>query len=203
MLNDFGKMLNELDQDIDLEKLGNLANRFGLAIVNPKWILDEGFVVPFEGNPDIITDPNDEECALQQNGIDLRLDTVQVAAGDTRFSLHKKHDSRCKYHKLEPDGESNFLFFPGKQYSLDCMEWVEIPEGTAAYIFVRSSINRYAGIFMTGLWDAGFRGRAGGIFRPYVPTTIEKGVRVAQIVFFRADSHRPYDGQYQDQRSQT
>ncbi len=202
MFEDLGKMLNKLDQGVDLEKLGDLANKFGLAIVNPKWILDNGYVRSFEDNPPIITDPNDEECALQQNGIDLRVDTVQVADGATRFTLYKKKDTRCNYLKLEPDANNEFLFFPGKQYAVDCMEWVEIPQGTAAYIFMRSSVNRYSGMFLTALWDSGFRGRTGGIFRPYIATTMERGVRVAQIVFFRSDSHRPYEGQYQDQKTQ-
>lgn len=196
---DFNKMLSKLEQGQPLEEgLGKL----GLPVVNPKWILDEGYVRPFEGNPEIITDSNDGECALQQNGIDLRLDTVQVADGATRFSLYKKKDTRCTYYPLEPNADNDFLFFPGKQYAIDCMEWVEIPMGLSAYVFVRSSLNRYSGTFLTGYWDSGFKGRLGGIFRPYLPTTIEKGCRIAQIVFFRSDPARPYEGQYQNQQTQ-
>jgi deoxycytidine triphosphate deaminase len=202
MSEDLRKSLNHIDQGIDFDSIEEATKKLGLAIVNPKWILDEGYVKPFEGSPPIITDPNDEECALQQNGIDLRLDTVQVADGATRFSLYKKKDARCNYLQLEPDANNDFLFFPGKQYALDCMEWIDIPQGTAAYLFMRSSVNRYSGMFFTGLWDAGFRGRLGGIFRPYIATTVERGVRMAQVVFFRADSHRPYEGQYQDQKTQ-
>jgi dUTP pyrophosphatase len=172
------------------------------AIVNPKHILDLGAVKPYEGRPSIIIDPKDDECALQQNGIDLRLDEVQVADGATIFTLHKKGDIRCKYHKLEPDAEGMFGMYPGHQYALDCFEEVNVPKGMAAYIFVRSSINRYAGIFLCALWDSGFRGRLGGIFRPYIPTFIERGCRIAQIVFFTADSYRQYEGQYQDQKGQ-
>jgi dUTP pyrophosphatase len=170
------------------------------AIVNPKTILDLGAVRPYEGRPPIIIDPRDDECALQQNGIDLRLDEVQAADGTTIFTLHKKNDMRCKYYKLESDAEGMFRLYPGKQYALDFFEEVNVPKDMAAYIFVRSSLNRYSGIFMTGLYDTGFKGRIGGIFRPYVPTFIERGCRVAQIVFFNADSHRAYEGQYQDQK---
>ena len=200
MSEDLRNLISKVDkgQEFTPESL----SESGLAIVNPKWILDNGYVKPFDGNPAIVTDPNDPECALQQNGIDLRLDTVQAADGATRFSLGKKRDTRCTYYPLEPDAQNDFLFFPGKQYAVDYMEWVEIPQGTAAYIFVRSSVNRYSGVLLTGLWDAGFRGRAGAIYRPYIPTTVERGVRMAQIVFFRADSYRPYEGQYQDQKTQ-
>jgi len=172
------------------------------AIVNPKHILDLGAVKPYEGRPSIVINPNDDECALQQNGIDLRLDEIQEAVGSTTFTLHKKGDIRCNYFKLEPDAKGMFRMYPGKQYALDCFETIDVPGGMAAYIFARSSINRYSGIFLCSLWDSGFRGRLGGIFRPYVPTFIERGCRVAQIVFFTADSHRQYDGQYQDQKGQ-
>lgn len=200
----FSQLLSALEnkKELDVGAILEQAQKVGLAIVNPKWILDSGYVRPHEGRPEIITDPDDGECALQQNGIDLRLDEVYVADGATQFSLHKKRDHRCRYLKLEPSAENDFLFFPGKQYAWDFFEAVEIPEGTAAYLFVRSSINRYSGIFLSGLYDSGFRGRIGGIFRPYLPTTIERGCRMAQIVFFKADSYRTYDGQYQDQKAQ-
>jgi len=172
------------------------------AIINPHIILEMGAVKPLEGRSPIITDPKDGECALQQNGIDLRLDEVQVADGATTFTLYKKQDIRCKYYNLEPDADNIFRLYPTKQYALDFMEWIEVPKGMAAYLFVRSSLNRYSGMFLTGLYDAGFKGRIGGIFRPYISTFIERGCRVAQVVFFTADSHRIYEGQYQDQRRQ-
>ena len=172
------------------------------AIVNPKYILDIGAVRPYEGRPAIITDPKDGECALQQNGIDLRLDEVQVAEGFTSFHLNKVGDNKCAYYPVEPHVDGVFHLEAFKQYAFDFMEWVEVPKDMFAYIFVRSSMNRYSGIFMTGGWDGGFRGRLGGIFRPFIETYIEKGCRVAQIVFFHADSFRPYEGQYQDQKGQ-
>lgn len=171
------------------------------AIVNPFIVLKEGWISPFEGNPAIIIDANDDECALQQNGIDLRLDSVDVAEGGSIFTLYKKGDQRCKYYNLEPDASGNFTFFPGRQYGINFMEWIEVPERMCAYIFMRSSINRYSGTFFSALWDAGFRGRLGGVFRPTVTTIIERGYRIAQIVFFKSDSYRLYDGQYQDQKT--
>ena len=172
------------------------------AIVNPKHILEIGAVKPAEGYPDIITDIKDPNCALQQNGIDLRLADAAVAAGSTSFFVDKKKDVRCDYHAIPINSDSTFLFQPGKQYAVDFMENIDVPKDMAAYLFLRSSVNRYSGVFMTGLYDAGFRGRLGGIFRPFISTRIEAGFRLAQVVFFYADSNRPYSGQYQDQVSQ-
>jgi len=179
---------------------GDLSVQSG-AIINPSIVLREGWVRPFEGNPVIITDLNDGECALQQNGIDLRLDSIDIAEGGSIFTLYKKSDQHCKYYNLESDATNNFTFFPGHQYGINFMEWVEVPERTCAYIFMRSSINRYSGTFFSALWDSGFKGRLGGVFRPSVTTIIERGYRIAQIVFFKSDSHRLYDGQYQGQKT--
>lgn len=172
------------------------------AIINPSEALDRGWVRPYEDRPAIIVDPEDPECALQQNGIDLRVDEVSAADGHTVFTLNKEKDRRCNYFPLETDENDCFLFLPGRQYGVDFMEWIEVPENTCAYIFMRSSINRYSGMFFSALWDSGFRGRLGGIFRPYIGTHFQRGCRMAQVVFLRSDCHRLYDGQYQDQQRQ-
>jgi deoxycytidine triphosphate deaminase len=172
------------------------------AIVNPKYILDIGAVRPYEGRPVIITDPKDGECALQQNGIDLRLDEVQIADGFTSFHLNKVGDNKCSYWSVMPLCDEMFHLEVGKQYAFDFMEEIEVPTGMAAYLFIRSSMNRYSGIFTVGLYDSGFRGRLGGIFRPFIDTYIQKGCRAAQVVFFTSDSNGAYAGQYQDQKKQ-
>lgn len=186
------------------EMMKKIANSFGpSAVVNPGEILEMGAVRPFEGRPAIVTDTNNDQCQIQQNGIDLRLDEVQyIQGGRTSFTLNKENDERCRYTGYCPDENNMFTFYPNQQYALDFMEWVEVPEDMSAYIFVRSSINRYSGVLMTGYWDSGFSGRLGSILRPFVETRIQKGVRVAQIVFFRSDPARLYDGQYKGQTKQ-
>lgn len=173
------------------------------AIVNPQEILDVGAVRPLEDFPPIITDHTHPDCALQQNGIDLRLSNVFMAAGATSFFIDKSRDQRCDYHQIYLNNDDTFSFVAGKQYCIDFMEWVEVPQNMMAYIFLRSSVNRYSGMVTTALWDSGFRGRLGGVFRPWVNTRVEYGFRMAQIVFFHADSYRLYEGQYQGQMSQT
>jgi len=186
----------------DLEVTFKGLDTFTSAVVNPSTIIEQGIVSPAEGFPEIIVDDNNPECALQQNGIDLRLAEVGIASGTTRFTLGKRDDSKCSYNPVLPDSAGMFTFQPGQQYALDFMEWVDTPKNLSSYIFTRSSVNRYSGIFMTGYWDSGFRGRLGGIFRPSVPTTVEVGCRMAQIVFFKSNPAKLYDGQYQDQDKQ-
>lgn len=172
------------------------------ATVDPQFILDSGFVTALDGYPDIVTDLDSEECALQQNGIDLRLAEASVAGGTSRFTVNKASDSRCTYHPMQPDASGMFLFQAGKQYGVDFMEHITIPDNMSAYIVMRSSFNRYSGMLLSAWWDSGFRGRLGCIFRPTIDTTVEVGVRMGQVIFLRSDSCRQYDGQYQDQTKQ-
>lgn len=172
------------------------------AVVNPKDILDMGAIYPIEGQPAIITDIDDPECQLQQNGIDLRLDEVSVAVGTTDFFIDKEAQDRCSYETVHRDERGVYLLEPPNQYGMDFQEWVKVPDNMLAYLFVRSSVNRYSGSFLVGNYDSGFQGRVGGIFRPSVPTRFERGFRIAQIVFFRAEPHRTYSGQYQNQEKQ-
>ncbi len=185
----------------------------GPAVVNPREILDMGAVKPIEGASPIIIDPEDGECQLQQNGIDLRLDSVSVVkrGASSIFTRYKLHDKQCVYEEvplqgvdmnMEPLPVMLYTLQAGRQHAMDFMEEIDVPENMSAYLFVRSSINRYSGSFLTGYWDSGFRGRLGGIYRPSVNTYIDRGCRVAQVVFFRSDSARLYDGQYQDQGKQ-
>lgn len=170
-------------------------------VVNPKDIFDMGAVRPFDEFPAINIDIDHPDCALQQNGIDLRLAEVYVAAGSTSFRVDKTQDNRCSYHPIPLNNDNSFYFEVGKQYSVDFMEWIEVPKDMMAYVFVRSSVNRYSGNVVTGLWDQQFKGRLGAIFRPSVPTRMEYGFRMAQVVFFYADGYRPYTGQYLNQTS--
>lgn len=171
-------------------------------IINPQKILDDKVVTAAEGEAELILDPKNSECQLQQNGVDLRLSKAYLASGFSRFTIRKANDHKCSYEEMIPDQVGYLYFRIGQQYALDFAEYVDIPENMCAYLFMRSSINRYSGTFLTALYDAGFRGRIGGIYRPTIDTTIEVGCRIAQIVFIESDSHRLYTGQYQDQKSQ-
>lgn len=184
------------------EKYYKNLEQLAAAIVDPSFVLAQEWVTPFDPFSDIVIDPEDEECALQQNGIDLRLAEARVAVGNSRFTLNKQDDNRCDYHPLVPDQSNIFTFQAGKQYAVDFMEWIDIPANMSAYIIMRSSFNRYSGILLSAWWDSGFRGRLGCIYRPFVDTTVEFGVRMAQVVFIRSDSCRLYEGQYKDSTSQ-
>ncbi len=171
-------------------------------IINPQEIIDQNIIVPAEGEPKMIIDPKDPECQLQQNGIDLRLSSACEIDGTVRFSMHKKNDEKPRFWPMEPNKDGFLSFSPKRFYSVDFMEYINpIPAEMSASIVVRSSINRYSGMITTGWWDAGFEGRLGATYRPTMYTEIQRGVRMCQIIFYRSESARLYEGQYLKQGS--
>lgn len=76
--------------------------------------------------------------------------------------------------------------------------YVEVPEGIAALLIVRSTFNR-AGVFVTsGLYDSGFKGNIGAALHNNGNTNayVGKGVRVGQIIFVKSESVGTYLGGY-------
>ena len=164
--------------------------------VNPKLILDKQYVKPAPGAPPIELEGDNNQ--LQQSGIDLRLARVEKVVGSAELYVNKNNDTRPTYAELQVV-DNCYLFQPGEQYSLTFMEDVEIPGDMCASIIHRSTINRGVGTIFSALFDGGFKskGGCGATFRPLVPTKIEIGTRLAQIVFETAETASLYDGQYQ------
>lgn len=76
--------------------------------------------------------------------------------------------------------------------------YVEVPEGVAALLIVRSTFNR-GGLFVTsGLYDSGFKGNIGAALHNNGPfdAQVGKGTRVGQIIFVKSDSVGLYAGGY-------
>ena len=51
---------------------------------------------------------------------------------------------------------------------------------------------------IAGVYDSGFNNTIGAVLRVDTTIVLEKGVRVAQIMFFEAESASLYDGVYQE-----
>lgn len=165
------------------------------SIINPKLILEKGFVYPVDKNSPINADEQ-----LQQVGIDLRLASASMVVGSGVLTLNKEATIKPTLVPL-PDTDASFFFQAGRQYSLDFMEGISVPEDMAALIIHRSTINRTIGLVLSGVYDPGFRssGPSGAIFRPNVDVRIERGYRMAQVLFWSASAANLYDGQYQDE----
>ena len=170
------------------------------GIISPAQILEKGIVRAADGYPEIVVEGVHNQ--LQQVGIDLRLAKVYRVAGRGALRLEKRDTVVPELLPMVAH-DGIFGFDPDYQYALDFMEDVAVPEDMAALVIHRSTINRTLGTVLSGMYDPGFRsvGGCGAIFRPSSYVTIEVGYRMAQIVFFSAESASLYNGQYQGGRN--
>lgn len=160
-------------------------------IISPKVIIEKN----------ILTSPkkpfsNDQ---FQPNGIDVRINTVRLISGF--FSIEESLLSKDK--KILPKYEgivsSNGFFHlkRGIPYSIDCLEDVNIPKNVAAIVYGRSSLNRNGIFVRSSLYDSGFKNTVGITMYPWIDCYVGYETRIAQIIFFEADSEELYNGSYQ------
>lgn len=95
-----------------------------------------------------------------------------------------------------------FLFIPGEMYICHSVEYLNIPNGLASALFMRSSYGRAGATHkMAGWIDPGFHGHLDFEFDFDFPLEVTIGTNVAQIVLLKGElSEKPYQGRYQGQR---
>jgi dUTP pyrophosphatase len=146
----------------------------------------------------------DVDAQLQPNGIDLRLDRVQRL---TSPALHGVSDRAREPSAREdvPADQDAWWDLRHGAYVITYRERVNLPNDVMALIRPRSSLLR-SGVTLHGaVWDAGYSGRGEGLLsvlneRGY---RIQRGARIAQLVFFRLSSatERGYAGRYQGENA--
>lgn len=164
------------------------------GVINPKEILERNIIQ--------IPEDVDIDKILQPNGIDLYLSSVseidQIGAstevGDNVKTLHRLgRPLPTTKGRLE---DEYFLLEKNRAYRVETEYNLKLPEDVAACIFVRSTLNRNGVLLGSGLWDSGYDGMIGSTLYPQVNCRLYPPCRFAQIVFFRAESSRLYDGTY-------
>lgn len=137
-------------------------------------------------------DPVTDE-QVQPNGVDLTLADAFEQTEPGRLSTNDK-----------TVGEREELMSSDGRYELDTggyvvryAETVQIPEDHIGFIYPRSSLMRNSCMLNTAVWDAGYEGKGEGLLQVHHPIELERGARIAQIVFAEADHDGKYDGSYQ------
>jgi len=165
-------------------------------IINPQYAIESGW----------IRNILNVKRQLQPNGIDLTVNSVQRPLLANHVSeIRSKNFPPSTFDPMIPDGDSkSVLLLPDSSpfYLINFNEIIKLPEGVAAVIFKRSTLNRMGHKLESGLWDSGFTGNLGCTVWPSHPLKIFSGDRLAQVVFFRAEvSGVLYDGDYQRQKN--
>jgi|ERR1035437_645704 deoxycytidine triphosphate deaminase len=139
---------------------------------------------------------------IQQHGIDIDCDRIyEVSSDPFIISEREKYNIDCVELESSYFSEvSGFCFKleKGKTYTFDSQFFTNIPDFLGAEVVGRSTFNRN-GIFIRSSWfDPGFKGLAGGtIYCHNRDLIIERGTRIAQIIFHEGESASLYKGQYQ------
>jgi dUTP pyrophosphatase len=165
-------------------------------VLNPRTMVENGVVSPVE------------EFQIQQHGIDLRVDDILAPsyAPNEPYMLELGRDETSgdsvrkvhTYSSLPIDDNGWYTLFSGP-FQIVMQEYVKIPYDACALVIMRSTLNRAGAPLLSALFDAGYHNKITVSLYPQVqPIRIQRGARVAQIVFFEADSAGAYDGIYQD-----
>ena len=168
--------------------------------INPHRAIQEGWVK----FPEWMDEEFRQKC-IQPNAIDITLDRVFELMHYESFSLSESEKKlRTTIERfptvVTPNSMTEGEYFSISHGYVDAMSdfFVDIPEGIAAFIIVRSTLNRN-GLFVTsGLYDQGFKNKVGFMIRNQGPNAyIAPHTRVAQLVFVKAeDSGILYNGTY-------
>lgn len=163
--------------------------------ISPKIAIERGWVKIPEG-------VNVEKC-IQPNAIDFTLDKVCVFNADSYFQISENDKTMRTQRTLVPeylyslDDEKYWRLEAGSVYDGMSNFYVEVPEGIAAMLIVRSTFNRN-GIFITsGLYDSGYKGACGfAIHNRGGVAFISPGTRIGQLIFIESQNAGLYAGGY-------
>lgn len=158
---------------------------------------------------------------IQTNAIDFTLDSLFGIDNQISYISNDKtqieHQGRVKLPLLnansvrknyflsstEDENISGWLLSPNTSYDGTSEVYVEVPEGMAAFLIVRSTLNRNAIRLTSGLYDSGYKGHIGFALHNGVGETfIEQGTCVGQICFIESKNAALYAGGYNNEKGQ-
>ncbi len=149
----------------------------------------------------------DEKKAIQQQGVDVRIDKVKALAPPTIVGQVPSGKIFKEKSEIPRTAEINTKIIDGREcyalpagyYEIDLMEGIHMTPVTALYFKTRSSLVRSGAIVHSGQFDAGFTtDQAGCYLDVRWPIIIEKGARIAQAIVHTSNPVKNlYDGQFQ------
>ena len=94
--------------------------------------------------------------------------------------------------------KDSLVLKPGTFKCIEINESVDLPKNIYADLTIRSSFSRIGVFQSSGKYDPGFHGICGLTLYNFsdVDVKLEAGDRIAQMVFYRADSASAYNGFY-------
>lgn len=155
-------------------------------LASPKEMVAAGFVKNLV----------DAKKQIQPNAIDFTVDVISELTGTTCYIGEDAKRMRTQT-PVEADSSCSWFLKPNASYDVSSDMYVEVPEGKAALLILRSTFVRNGMTLSSGLYDSGFKGNIGAVLHTNgVAPILQKGVRIGQIMFIDSDSVGKYAGGY-------
>lgn len=146
----------------------------------------------------------DAATQLQPNGIDVSLERVQRVTSPALLGASASVREPSAREDVRADADGWWDLHQGA-YVITYRERVNLPMDVMALLRPRSSLLRSGVTIHGAVWDAGYRGRGEGLLAVLNPRgyRIQKGARIAQLVFFRLGraTAEGYAGRYQGENA--
>lgn len=165
-------------------------------LINPNKAIEQGWIK----FPDWMTAEQRKNC-IQPNAIDVTADALkqlQLFTSEGKIA-HVSETFGKEFPTLAEavDVTGAWVLQCGQVYDVSSDFYVEVPEGVAAELIIRSTLNRMGLALNAGLWDSGFKGHLGAVIHVRAGSVLlEKHTRVCQIKFYESDSSGIYAGGY-------
>ena len=143
---------------------------------------------------------NLQEENVQGAVVDFRIDRLYDITSPAALMVKEKRTPEVR--EIEPE-EGRYLLKPGKYYLCTTLERVNMPSNLVAFMLQRSTLFRCGVTLRTAVIDPGYTGvlTVGVKNEGSFEFVLERGARIAQVVFARLDSEAPlYQGSYQGGR---
>lgn len=179
-----------------------------MTVLNPQSLVDSKKVISLK-DPEGKLNSNQ----IQQVGIDLTVDKVYKIAEGSESSIGIEDRQIADYREIKPiklhfrkriEGsnqtqivtmEEGWMLEPG-YYLWDSNEKIHVPEDAMGIIFQRSTLLKSGTQIVSSIWDPGFHGTLGCHLIVHHPIKLERGARVGQVVFWKAEAASQYSGVY-------
>lgn len=157
-------------------------------LVNPNTMIAAGFVKNLV----------DEQKQVQPNAIDFTVDQIQVIEIGGQCTISEFEKVMRKQTVLPVRADGYWELHGNREYDIVSNVYVEVPEGKAAILVLRSTFVRNGMWLVSGLYDSGFKGNIGAVL--HTPSSgvalVAPGTRIGQIMFVESDSAGLYAGGY-------
>ena len=167
--------------------------------ISPKIAIEKGWIKKNDCNTyeDWV-----ERKYVSPNAIDFTLDQLFTIDSQDEFVISEDIKKMRSTNPLP----SSLSSVDGKDWweikgntSVDGMSHMtmDLPEGVAAMLVIRSTFNRNGMYLTSGLYDSGYQGPIGFVLHNNVGTSlVAAGTRVGQIMFVESNSEGKYAGGY-------